>query len=195
MSALRAWQKKSSRVVHDNPWYSVRKDAIDKGGGHRGTYYVVDTKSPAVFIVALTKKNEIVLVNQYRYPLEQFSWEVPGGAAGKEELLVAAQRELREEASLLAKDWMQVGRAPSMHGITSEIMHVFLARDLVKNDATSEADLQDLREREGLGKTRLIDAKDVLAMIAKGEINDSQSITAIVQALAYLEIVSFTKFK
>ncbi len=182
------WSTLSSEKKHTNPWFSVRHDKVKKPNGESGDYYVVDTKSAAVFIVAINDKNQILLINQYRYATQQFSWEIPGGSAEDDELLTAAQRELKEEAGLKAKKWQQVGQAESMNGIASEIMHIFSAKDLV------EAGM-DAKEAEGIGKNMFVAADDLISMIEKGEITDSQTITSITQVFLASGRMGFKKFK
>lgn len=140
--------------------------------GKRGIYSFVETPGPGVFIVPLTDRNEIFLIRLYRYPTKQFSWEIPGGNAGRESPLVAAKRELKEETGLVARHWEKIGTTQLANGIASEIDHVFLARHC-----------QDSRhhkqEEEGIGAMKKVPLPHALQMIEKGEITDGQTIVAL----------------
>src|SRR5258708_5043977 len=93
-----SWKRLSSVIVYKNPWWQVREDKIIRPGGEEGTYCVIETPQSAE-IVAVTEKQEVYLIGQYRYPIEKFSWTVPGGTVDNEteDFLEAAKRELREE--------------------------------------------------------------------------------------------------
>src|ERR671916_1075777 len=91
------WKTVTSRQVYDNPWLAVREDRVIRPDGETGIYGVVHFKNIAVGVLPIEEEH-IYLVGQYRYPLEQCSWEIPeGGCPIGEEPLRAAQRELGEE--------------------------------------------------------------------------------------------------
>ncbi|NDC38040.1 MAG: NUDIX hydrolase, partial [Proteobacteria bacterium] len=97
MSTDNPWKTLSSKVMYQNPWISVREDQVIRPDGSPGIYGVVETKV-ATGVVALTPEHKVILVGQYRYPLQQYSWEiVEGGAEHGEDPFVAIQRELEEE--------------------------------------------------------------------------------------------------
>src|SRR5918912_1237343 len=111
------WLTLHSKQVYDNAWISVREDAVIRPDGERGIYGVVHFKNIAIGILAI-EDGFTYLVGQYRYPLEQYSWEIPeGGCAEDEDPLRAAQRELEEETGLRAGVWEKLGEAhlPNSH--------------------------------------------------------------------------------
>ena len=72
------WKRLSSREIYKNPWIRVREDQVITPHGKDGIYGVVEAK-PAIGVVALTESLDTYLVGQYRYPLDQWSWEIPEG--------------------------------------------------------------------------------------------------------------------
>jgi 8-oxo-dGDP phosphatase len=88
----------------------------------------------AVAIVALDDRDRVRVIRQYRHPVGQELWEVPAGlldVAG-EPMLAAAQRELAEEADLVAARWDVLVDFFTTPGSSSELIRVFLARELAE---------------------------------------------------------------
>jgi 8-oxo-dGTP pyrophosphatase MutT (NUDIX family) len=125
-----SWRTVGSRVVYANPWITVREDAVIRPDGQPGIYGVVEMR-PSVGVVALTDSGQIALVGQWRYPLGKPSLEIPtGGCEDGEPPLAAARRELAEETGLAAGNWEALGTVDQGNGVTTDVAHVFLARDL-----------------------------------------------------------------
>src|SRR4028119_2047853 len=96
------WQRLDSRHIYDNAWISVREDQVIRHDGALGIYGVVHLKNKAIGVVPVDAEGDIYLVGQYRYTLDQYSWEIPeGGGPEGEDPLQAAQRELLEETGLV----------------------------------------------------------------------------------------------
>ena len=169
------WKTLGSRKVYQNPWLSLREDKVIRPDGKEGIYGVVDTRI-ATGVVALSSEREIYLVGQYRYPTEMYSWEIiEGGTDGNEEALIAAKRELQEEAGLIAGKWMQLGGEIHLSNcITSERCFIYLAEDFQEVEACPEG-------TEVLS-VKKIPFAEALAMVDSGEIVDSVSIMAIYRA-------------
>jgi 8-oxo-dGTP pyrophosphatase MutT (NUDIX family) len=165
------WQVISSKQVYDNPWISVREDQVIRPDGEPGIYGVVHFKNIAVGILAIEDEH-IYLVGQYRYPLDLYSWEIPeGGCPEGEEPLCAAQRELREETGLEARDWRRLGEAYLSNSVADEYAVWFLATGLVPGEQRPEG-------TEALTIRRL-PLCEVLGMVLSGQITDALSLVAI----------------
>jgi ADP-ribose pyrophosphatase len=99
--------------------------------------YVERPNSPAgIVIVAVTTKGELLLTEQYRFPMDRNVIELPAGLAGDEghqgeEFLQAAKRELREETGYEALHWEELTGGPTTAGLTNEEIVFFRAKDLV----------------------------------------------------------------
>ncbi len=181
--SINKWKKLSSKIVYKNSWYRVREDKVITPSGKEGTYSVVEQKQ-SVFIVATTDKNELYLVDQYRYPTDMESLEVPGG--GVEELetpLVAAKRELQEETGLTANSWEEIGFIQLENGISNAIGHIFVAKGLQKTE-------MDKKSEDGIDNLKVISYPNALQMVKNGQITDSISVAAIVKAALYLGLIS-----
>jgi 8-oxo-dGTP pyrophosphatase MutT (NUDIX family) len=132
------WQVTGTREVYRNPWLRLREDAVIRPNGTPGIYGVVEF-APAVGVVALTPDERVYLVGQYRYTVEEYSWEiVTGYSVPGEDLLVGAARELREEAGLTAGRWTPLGRCHISNSVTDQIGYLFLAQDLTEVMATPD---------------------------------------------------------
>ena len=127
------WRTTASREVYRNPWISVREDEVVRPDGAPGIYGVMST-SRAVGVVALNAADELVLVGQWRYTLEAYSWEiVEGGSDDGESPLQAARRELAEEAGYEAGSWSTLIEDLALsNSVTDERATVFLATELTE---------------------------------------------------------------
>jgi 8-oxo-dGTP pyrophosphatase MutT (NUDIX family) len=166
------WRTLSSRTVYQNPWFRLREDKVLNPKGGEGIYAVVEPKR-AVGVLAVTHTENVVLVGQYRYAMECYSWEIiAGGSETGEDLLFTAKRELREEAGLEAESWSEL--QPEIHlsnCFTSERGYIYLAQNL-KSVPAAPDDTEELRIRE-------CSLSEVRAMIDSGEIVDAMTIIAI----------------
>jgi ADP-ribose pyrophosphatase len=175
------WKTHSSKIVYQNPWITVKENQVTRPDGKPGIYGIVE-KSEATGVVALTKNNEIYLVGQYRYPTECYSWEIiEGGTDPGESPQTAAQRELKEEAGLIAGTIQQLG--PEVHlsnCVSSEKAFFFLATDLEETEAEPE-------ETEVL-TVKKVPFSDAFSMLLKGEIVDAMTIIGLYRAKEHLKI-------
>ncbi|MGH3337084.1 MAG: NUDIX domain-containing protein [Nocardioides sp.] len=174
------WPVVSSRDVYENPWIRVREDVVERPGGGRGNYGVMTVRQPAVFVVALTDDDEVLLVNVDRHTVGP-SLEVPAGGSDGEDPLVAARRELLEETGHRAEQWHPLGRLQALNGICEAPEHFFLARAL----SLASEDRHEQRA-EGISSVSRIPVAEVLAMVRHGEISDAESIAALMLALTHL---------
>lgn len=171
------WETLASREVYDNAWIRVREDSVIRPDGEQGIYGVVHFKNVAVGVLAL-EDDSIYLVGQYRYPLEQYSWEIPeGGCPEGEDPLDAAKRELAEETGLRAERWEQMGSAHLSNSVSDEIAVWFLASGLKQGEHNPEGTEQL--------KIRRVSFDEALEMIFQGEIMDAMSQLAIMQHQVY----------
>jgi 8-oxo-dGTP pyrophosphatase MutT (NUDIX family) len=165
-------QRIDSRIVYKNPWISLREDRVLRPDGAEALVGVVDTRI-ATAVVALTPDLQVYLVGQYRYTMEEYSWEViEGGSDPGEPAVEAAKRELKEEAGLEAGQWDDLsGPIHLSNGYSSETGHLFLATGLREVGAEPEAteDLQLVK----------IPFAEALARVLSGEITDGMSIMAL----------------
>ncbi|WP_298875149.1 NUDIX hydrolase [uncultured Microbacterium sp.] len=166
-----AWTTRATRTVYENPWIHVREDEVTGPHGD-GIYGVVRMQNPAVFVVALDDDERVCFVELERYTTGR-SLEIPAGGSDGEDPLVAAQRELLEEAGVTASEWHDLGTMNALNGIAEAPEHVFLARGLSMTDATHS------QHEEGIDAVRWLPFADALASIAAGGITDGETIAAL----------------
>jgi len=163
----------SSKVIYENHWMTVREDQITHPSGSEGIYAYVDVKNSAV-VVAMNDRNEVLLSRNFKYPVKEWSWEVPGGGGETdEEITLTASRELAEEAGLASDDWTTLGKTVVWDGLATEKQFSLLARNVYETERL-ESDDKDL-VRDG----QFFSFEKVHEMIKSGEINDNQTLTAL----------------
>lgn len=130
-------------------------------------------------VVALDENHNVCLLRQYRHVLGAWIWELPAGKrdAG-EDPLITAQRELEEEAGLRAAQWLPLGAMWTSPGILDEVLHLYLARDLTRVPANTEA--HELIEVHWLAWDR------ALAMARGGGIADAKTAVGLLWASGVL---------
>jgi 8-oxo-dGTP pyrophosphatase MutT (NUDIX family) len=125
------YRVRSRELLHENPWIRFRMDRIEHRCGGRRDYSVVGFQRTACGVLALDEQDRVVLVGQWRYPLEVYTWEiVEGGGELDESPLEAIRRELAEEAGLEADHWEPLAFFHTSNSCTDEEAFLFLARDL-----------------------------------------------------------------
>ncbi len=169
------WETLSSEVVYSNPWIEISHRNVINPSGGKGIYGVVSFKNLAIGVVPVDDSLNTYLVGQYRYTLNQYSWEIPeGGGPQNEEPLETAKRELQEETGLTAEKWSLLGSIHTSNSVTDEFGHIFLAMDLKQTEAEPE-------ETEELAVKKL-PLKEAITMVERGEITDSLSIAGLLLA-------------
>ncbi|MFT4212545.1 MAG: NUDIX hydrolase [Microbacterium sp.] len=126
-----SYEVTGSDLVYRGRVWDVRSDTVRYGDREIVRQYVAHPGAAA--IVALDETGRVLLIQQYRHPIRHRDWEVPAGlldVAG-EPPLETAKRELAEEADLRAGRWEPLVRIFTTPGGNDEIVHLFLARDLV----------------------------------------------------------------
>jgi 8-oxo-dGTP pyrophosphatase MutT (NUDIX family) len=172
---MNPWKPLASRVVYENAWLRLREDAVVRPDGERGVYSVVELR-PSVGVVALNSQREVVLVGQWRYPLGRYSWEIPRGGShpGEADSLAVAQRELREETGVEARDWRRIGAVDVNNGVTDDVEHLFLATDLSCGSARLDPE-EEIAIRWVLFET-------AVQMALSGEITEVCTVAALLMA-------------
>ena len=135
--------------------------------------------SGAVCIVATNKNNEVVLVRQYRKPIEKELWEIPAGKLlPDEDPAICAKRELIEETGLIISDLVYLTDFYTSPGFTNERMYVYLAVNCDIGEACPDED-------EYL-EIKYFSWDEIFEMINSGDISDGKTITAIMLADRYM---------
>jgi 8-oxo-dGTP pyrophosphatase MutT (NUDIX family) len=168
------WQTLSTRILHEDPWMQLRLSEVVNPNGLRTQYRVVHYKVRAIAILPIDAEGCTVLVGQYRYTLDRYSWEPPGGGGPLEEAPeVSAARELAEETGLRARHLRQVLRMDVSNGITDEQAYCYLAWGLEQGPAQPD-------ESEVL-RLRRLPFGEAVAMALRGEITEAVSVAMVLR--------------
>ena len=171
---INPWQTLSEKKIYKNPWISVTEYQVINPGGGQGIYGKVHYKNLAIGVLVLDNEYNTWLVGQHRYPLNQFSWEIPeGGGPLEENPLRSAQRELLEETGISASSWVEIQRMHLSNSVSDELAIIYLARDLSFGESNPE-------ETEQL-TIKKIQFDEAYNMVMSGEITDSMSVAAILK--------------
>jgi ADP-ribose diphosphatase len=167
------WQKLSSRRIYANRWMAVREDQVQLPNGRQTIYGVVDCGS-CVGVLPLVDPGHVLLVGQYRYVAQRFTWEMPtGGVRPEESLEAAAQRELAEEAGQCAGRLTWVSTYHTSKSVMNETAHLYVGEDLAPADHSP--DDTEFIER------RIFNFQEVVEMVRRAEITDSMTVIAVLQ--------------
>lgn len=163
------WTRLSKQVVFDSPWITVEDHTCRDPRGNDAQYGVVRFKNRAVGVIPLHDDGTITLVGQYRFALEQYSWELPEGGCPKgREMIDTAAMELSEETGLKAESLTHFMGFHLSNSVSDEFGALYLARGLTQGDAHPE-DCEELR-------TRRVTLDTLLEEIETGSITDSITI-------------------
>lgn len=169
------WQTLSSEIVHQTPWVRINHHKVINPGGREGVYTVTEFKNLAIGILPLDDENNTWIVGQYRFPLKQYSWEIPeGGGDPNVPPVESAQRELEEECGLIAKDWKLLLTAHTSNSATDEIAYIYVAKGLIHTQAHPDDD-------ERL-EVRKLPFAELYRMVMDNEITDSLTVMAVLKA-------------
>lgn len=171
------WTILAENSLYDNPWINVTEFQVINPGGGRGIYGKVHFKNLAIGIIPLDDQRNTWLVGQYRFPLNQYSWEIPeGGGTPGTDPVISAQRELKEETGLEARVWTEIQRIHLSNSVSDELGIVYIARELTQGISSPE-------ETEQL-VIRKLAFDEVYEMVINGAITDSLSVAGILKVRA-----------
>ncbi len=181
MSEGGAWEVLHSERLLTTPYFTLRSDRLRlPDGAVKEAYYVLERPDAAI-IFPLTKEGEVVLVRQYRPPLERMELGLPAGLVEDgERPEAAARRELLEETGYSGGEWETLGSLASSPSLKDNWAYLFLARGV------EETALPDLDEHELVEVTK-VPVEGMLDLIQAGEIVSSSGVAAILLALRRLD--------
>lgn len=172
--SVNPWQIKGQREVYQNPWIGLTEYQVINPSGGEGIYGKIHFKNCAIAVVPLDDDFNTWLVGQYRFTLNQYSWEIPeGGAPDGEPPLEAAKRELLEETGLKAEKWQVIQTLHLSNSVSDEFGIIYLARKLSEHQSCPEE-----TEQLAIKKMKFDEA---YRLVVDGTITDSLSVAAILK--------------
>jgi ADP-ribose pyrophosphatase len=179
------WRTLGREYLYRSPWCSFRVDEVSLPGGLEIRYAVLESGGFAS-VVPITDAGEVVLVRQWRQPLEDFTLELPSGAVeGDEDPADAARRELLEEAGYRAEALERLSSAHTSTGRSTEVCHLFRCRAVrdeagARPEPTEHILVVEMPFQQALGEVwagRITDMATVLGLLwagmASGIVGDS----------------------
>ncbi len=153
--------EKDTLILNADPDHTVIRETVIHPG--------------AVVILPFVDKSHLLLLKQFRYAAKANLWEIPAGTRERgESTLSCAKRELEEETGFKAKRWRFLSRFFPAPGISTEVMTLYLAQDLIPGSKNLDPDEWIVHEAVSLDKA--------IRMIQKGIIQDAKSIVGILWA-------------
>ncbi len=167
----------SSRRIFEGRAVKLRVDSVKLPSGRETTREIVEHED-CVAIIALDDADNVLLVKQYRKPVEKELLEIPAGGIDPGETPEdAVRREMREETGFLPQKVEKLGGFYSSPGFCTEYLHLYLASDLVTSPLKAE-------DSESITLVQ-VPLKEVKGLIASGVIIDAKSIAGLLAFLEY----------
>lgn len=160
--------------------FDIKVDKIEYDSGNSGVREVVIHPGGAVTL-AVKDNGKIIIVEQFRYPLQQKVLELPAGKLDEgEDPQICAVRELEEETGFKPGKVTKLGAIYTSPGFCSEILHIYLAEDLQQGSLNREEGEVDMVIHE-------FTLEEIEQKIASGEIVDAKTICGIQYYRLFLE--------
>ena len=168
------WQILNTREMVDTPWIRVVMHDVIHPGSEKGMYTVTHFKNLAIGILPLDEEMNTWVVGQFRFPLGQYSWEMPegGGPIGIDPL-ESARRELKEETGIEARRWTLLNMMHLSNSTTDEVAYLYLARDL----SFGESDPEPGEQLE----IKKIPFEELYRMVINGEVTDAMTVATVLR--------------
>lgn len=168
------WVTHTTEVRYDNPWVRVTHRTVTTPTGTAGIYGHVHYKNLGVGIIPIDDQDHTWLVGQYRYAVDEYTWEIPeGGCPVGTDPAETARRELQEECGLLAAKVDLLVECQLSNSVTDELGLVYVGTDLTAVDAAPD-DTEDLTLRR-------LPVAQAISMALRGEITDSLSLLGLLR--------------
>lgn len=169
----------SSEIVYDGPIFKIRKHHVETVNG-TGIRDVLEHNG-GVAIVAVKEDGNVVMIKQFRKPIERVIMEIPAGKIDPgEEPLATAVRELKEETGYTAGNVEFLSKFYPSIGYSGEALYIYLCTDLTEGETEfDDCEAIDIFE---------MPLDDLHEMALKGEIEDGKTAIGIMQAWAKLRM-------
>lgn len=139
------WKTLSSKYIYDDRWFRARADSCQFPDGRIiEPYYIVELPDWCN-VILVTKDERVILVRQYRYPIDQATYELPGGVIEKnEDPKLAAKREMEEETGYTSDDIEFLMKLSPNPAVNNNTAYFFLVRNAVPTVSTNPDLFEDI---------------------------------------------------
>ncbi len=167
------WEKTiKTEEIYRGRVVNLRKDDVTLPNGRTSTREIVEHPG-AVVILAESNPGKIMMVKQFRKPVEEILWELPAGTVEPSERMInCARRELEEETGYQAKTWERVYQFYSAPGFCNESLVLYFAQNLTKTNQNTDHDefiqvieIDKEKARSLLEKKQIRDAKTLIGIL------------------------------
>ncbi|MDK2799634.1 MAG: ADP-ribose pyrophosphatase [Clostridiales bacterium] len=168
-----------SEKIFSGKILNLRVDTVKLPNGNTSKREVVEHLG-AVGVIPITEDRKVIMVRQFRKPVEEICLEIPAGKlnAGEDPYLCGV-RELEEETGYKASKMQSLGSFYTTPGFSNEILHLYMATGLSKGEVKLDED--------EFVEMQTIPLEQLFEMVMKGEIKDAKSIIAILKAYQLLK--------
>ena len=179
------WKTLSSKYISNHIYFTARQDRCQREDGTIiDPYFVVELPTSATAL-PITEDGKIVLVKQFRYPIDEVILEIPGGFIDEgEDFTAGMKRELLEETGYTFTHIEPLGRVAANPGVLNNYTELFLATGGKKTGG------QQLDHNEEI-EIVLVTAAELIDMLVKQEIKQSLHVNCIFFALMKMGKLKF----
>lgn len=189
-----AWKVFDSRTAYTGGVVSIRVDEVAMPGSLVAKRDVL-VHPGSVGILVLDDSGEtpkVLVLRQYRHPIQRRLWELPAGLLDdNESALAAARRELAEEAHLQAREWRVLLDAYTSPGISDEAVRIYLARDVRDADGDRRAAVHEEADME----LRWVPLADLVAGVLAGRLHNPLMVMGALALQATLDNAGIDKLR
>jgi ADP-ribose pyrophosphatase len=175
------WEPLETHYPYVDVRFRVRRDRVRLPNGNEIDYTYMETKG-ALWIVPFTDDGKIILIRQYRYPTDDWRWEVPAGGLHDHDgpLEELARRELAQEIGATCDELIYVNWYYGAASASNTVCHVMLARG-------TRLDREPKREETEFIEIHPLPVDEALSRARSGRLRDGRSALALLLCEALLK--------